>query len=232
MTHYKGHTTREGLTVDGWGQSLSVPARTAGNERVYGIVVESWISRERKVTVFSRRAVGTAMRETRLTTIDLSEPDQALFKVPADYKIENAPDPNGFVAAGPTPWPQPRGRKSRWFCRSGGRSIGLCCSESGSECCRAARSNQEVRGPTFFRERRERRVGHSATSTLHGYFASSASTSDRTWVPSARTASSAIGLRPNAFSMVGATCRVAARVETVRALKVGFVTSMTTLVSS
>jgi hypothetical protein len=102
-THYKGHTTREGLTVDGWKQSLSVPAGTAGNERAYEIVVESWISRKLKVTVFSLRDVGTAMRETRLTKIDLSEPDPTLFEVPADYKIEEAPDSDSFGVAGPTP---------------------------------------------------------------------------------------------------------------------------------
>src|ERR1700722_1428672 len=101
---------------------------------------------------------------------------------------------------------------------------------------RGAMFNQEVKGPTLFRQERERRVGAPyAVIVLPAsscYFASSASTSDRTWVPSARTASSAIGLSPNAFRMVGATCRVAARVETVRGLKVGFDTSIMTLVSS
>jgi hypothetical protein len=102
-TQYMGQATREGLVVDGWRQSLSVPARTAGNERAYDIVVESWISPKLKVNVFSRRDTETTVRETRLTKINLSEPDQALFKVPADYKIEDAPEGEGVTVGGVAP---------------------------------------------------------------------------------------------------------------------------------
>jgi hypothetical protein len=102
-TQYMGHTTRDGLVVDSWKQSLSVPAGTEGNERAYDIVVESWTSRKLKVMVFSRRDLGTTRRETRLTHINLSEPDETLFRVPADYKIEDAPNPDSFVVGGVTP---------------------------------------------------------------------------------------------------------------------------------
>src|SRR5580698_139636 len=53
------------------------------------------------------------------------------------------------------------------------------------------------------------------------HFASWDSTSGRTAVPSALTASSASGSRPSAFRIVGATCVVAVGVETVRAVKLG-----------
>jgi len=102
-TQYLGHATKEGLTVDGWKQSLSVPAGTDGSERAYDIVVESWVSRELKVAVFSQRDTGTTVRETRLSQINLSEPDRTLFKVPVDYKIEDPPDTDSLTVGGAAP---------------------------------------------------------------------------------------------------------------------------------
>src|SRR5580658_202118 len=66
----------------------------------------------------------------------------------------------------------------------------------------------------------------------NGYFASCHQTSGRTAVPSALTASSAEGFRPNAFRIVGATCAVEVPSETVCGLKLGCDTSSMTLVSS
>src|SRR5271156_6646743 len=57
-------------------------------------------------------------------------------------------------------------------------------------------------------------------------------TSGSTVVPSSRTASSPVGSRPNALTIVGATCVVVVVAETVAALKRGFATSITTLASS
>src|SRR5580698_2170040 len=69
-------------------------------------------------------------------------------------------------------------------------------------------------------------------SAANGYLASCPATSGSTCVPSALTASSNAGLRPKAFTIVGATCLVVATAETVWAVKLGFDTSMMTLVSS
>lgn len=102
-TTYLGISTREGLTVDGWRQTVSLPAGADGNPRPYDIVVESWISRELKVTVSSTRDTGTTMRETRMTEISRSEPDKSLFTIPAGYKIEDAPDPDSLSVSGPLP---------------------------------------------------------------------------------------------------------------------------------
>jgi hypothetical protein len=100
-TEYLGVSKREELTVDGWRQTLTVPAATVGNESDFTIKVESFISRELKLTVYSRREVvkevGKTVRETWLTKINRSEPENTLFQVPADYKIEDAPDADHFA---------------------------------------------------------------------------------------------------------------------------------------
>jgi hypothetical protein len=56
---------------------------------------------------------------------------------------------------------------------------------------------------------------------VRNYFASCASTSGSTDVPSNRTASGFLGSSPSAFRIVGATCVVAVAFETVCALKPG-----------
>jgi|HubBroStandDraft_6_1064221.scaffolds.fasta_scaffold194715_2 hypothetical protein len=90
-TESLGNSTMEGLTVEGTRQTLTVPVGARDNDRPFKVVVETWTSPELKVVVFSERdnsVVG--MNTTRLTKIDRSEPDPALFQVPLDYKIEDA----------------------------------------------------------------------------------------------------------------------------------------------
>lgn len=100
---YLGISQKEGLTVDGWRQTLDVPIGVAGNDRPYEIVVESYISRVLKTAVFVTRDIGTTMRTTRLTRIDLREPDKKLFQVPSSYRVKDAPDPDSLVAGGAAP---------------------------------------------------------------------------------------------------------------------------------
>lgn len=52
---YLGISQEEGLTVDGWKQTLYVPIGVAGAERPYEIMVETYISRDLKITVSSTR---------------------------------------------------------------------------------------------------------------------------------------------------------------------------------
>jgi hypothetical protein len=98
---YFGRTTRNAMSVEVWRQSLNVPAGVAGNEKAYEITVEEWVSHDLGVSVFSTRDTRTTIRTTRLTKINDSEPDKALFKVPADYKVEDAPDPDSIGVSGP-----------------------------------------------------------------------------------------------------------------------------------
>jgi len=96
-----GTSTLEGLTVEGTRQTLTVPAGAHGNDRPINIVVETWISPELKVAVLSKRDnSATGMRTTRLTKIDRSEPDPALFQPPSGYTFEEAPT-HGGISNGP-----------------------------------------------------------------------------------------------------------------------------------
>jgi hypothetical protein len=74
------------LHIEGYRQSLEVPKDAIGNERAF--VLATWISPELKVAVETTRSTATTVKETRLTNVDRSEPDPALFRVPADYRLE------------------------------------------------------------------------------------------------------------------------------------------------
>lgn len=83
-----GNSTMEGVAVEGTLQTLTVPVGAHGNERPFTIVVETWISPELKISVLSKRDNSIiGLDTTRLTKIDRSDPDPALFQVPADYEI-------------------------------------------------------------------------------------------------------------------------------------------------
>lgn len=87
-----GIATMEGLTVEGNRQTLIVPVGAVDNKRPFKVVLETWIAPELKVAVLSKRDNSiVGMDTTRLTKIDRSEPDPALFQVPSDYPIEDAP---------------------------------------------------------------------------------------------------------------------------------------------
>jgi len=84
-----GPKTFEGLTVEGYRQSMQAPAGAVGNGNIIDVVEETWISSDLKVAVLTKRDDSPGRRSTiRLTHVDRSEPDAALFQIPPDYKIE------------------------------------------------------------------------------------------------------------------------------------------------
>ena len=88
----------EGLTVQGYRQTVAVPAETMGNDKSFNVAVETWISPELKIAVRSTRENGSVgVRKTQVTAIERSEPDPALFRVPSDYEVEDAPPPGSEV---------------------------------------------------------------------------------------------------------------------------------------
>jgi hypothetical protein len=90
-TELLGNKTMETLAVEGTRQTLNVPAGAQSNDRPFEVVVETWISPELKVAVLTKydnSVVG--MRTTRLTKIDRSDPEPALFQAPLDYKIDES----------------------------------------------------------------------------------------------------------------------------------------------
>ena len=82
----------EGVRAEGKRSTRTVPAGEIGNEKPMFFVNEVWTSPELQVTVMSKH-VDPQAGETvyTLTNIQRSEPDPALFSVPADYTITDGP---------------------------------------------------------------------------------------------------------------------------------------------
>ncbi len=78
----------DGVPATGKRTTQTIPAGAIGNRQPIKTVTESWTSTTLKVGVLMKRSDprfgDTVMK---LTEIKLGEPDPALFKVPADYKV-------------------------------------------------------------------------------------------------------------------------------------------------
>lgn len=86
----------EGVQAEGTRTVVTIPAGRIGNELPIEIVTERWFSPELE-TVVMRRHYDPRFGETlyRLENIDLSEPDPALFEVPAEFTIKEGG--NSFI---------------------------------------------------------------------------------------------------------------------------------------
>ena len=82
----------EGVSATGTRTTRTINAGTMGNDRPIVCISDTWISSDLKVTVLSETDDGQAGRSTmKLVNIVRSEPNAALFQVPADYTVkENA----------------------------------------------------------------------------------------------------------------------------------------------
>jgi len=89
-----GSQTMEGVMVNGVRTTRTIPAGQIGNERPITIVTEVWTSPELKTVVYSKRSDPRMGEQTfRLTNITRTEPNPALFTVPADFKVVEGPQP-------------------------------------------------------------------------------------------------------------------------------------------
>jgi len=78
-----------GLTATGTRHTQSIPAGTIGNTAALDVVRESWISQDLKVPVMIKTSdprFGTTTMQ--LTNVVRSEPDAALFQIPAGYTLQ------------------------------------------------------------------------------------------------------------------------------------------------
>jgi hypothetical protein len=80
----------EGVKVEGTRRTTTIPAGAIGNVQAIEIVIERWYSPELQVVVMTRR-FDPRFGETiyRLTNIQRTEPSPDLFKIPADFRIED-----------------------------------------------------------------------------------------------------------------------------------------------
>jgi hypothetical protein len=85
-----GQQIIEGVLCEGRRATFTIPAGEAGNELPITTVNEEWYSPELQVYVLTKQS-DPRIGETiyRLTTINRSEPDRALFEVPADYTLKD-----------------------------------------------------------------------------------------------------------------------------------------------
>jgi hypothetical protein len=87
-----GTQTMESVQATGVRMTRTIPAGEIGNDRPISIVTEVWTSPDLKTIVNSKRSDPRMGEQTfQLTNIVRSEPDAALFTVPADFKIVDGP---------------------------------------------------------------------------------------------------------------------------------------------
>jgi len=88
-TESLGKQEIEGVNAEGTRVTRTIAAGAIGNEQPIQITVETWTSPELQTVVMQKRN-DPRFGETvfRLTNINRSEPDAALFQVPASFKIE------------------------------------------------------------------------------------------------------------------------------------------------
>ncbi len=82
----------EGVQAEGTRTTMTIPAGQIGNDQAIQIVSERWYSPELKVTILTKHS-DPRMGDTTysLKNVDRSEPPQALFVVPSDYTVKEAP---------------------------------------------------------------------------------------------------------------------------------------------
>jgi hypothetical protein len=87
-TESLGVQTMEGVSVMGTRTTMEYPAKLAGNDRPFSVVTDRWFSEELQILVLVKSSdPRSGETVTRATSIDRTEPDAALFQVPADYTI-------------------------------------------------------------------------------------------------------------------------------------------------
>jgi hypothetical protein len=91
VTESLGQQVIEGVLCEGKRATSTIPAGAVGNDLPITIVNEQWHSPELQVFVLTKQS-DPRFGETiyRLTNITRSEPDRALFEVPADYNVKEA----------------------------------------------------------------------------------------------------------------------------------------------
>jgi hypothetical protein len=84
----------EGITVEGMRTTVTYPEGFLGNDRPITTVSETWSSAELKTVVLSKTSDPRwGETTTKLINISQTEPEPSLFQIPADYSVEDEPQP-------------------------------------------------------------------------------------------------------------------------------------------
>jgi len=92
----------EGVMVEGYRSTTTWPVGSQGNDRPIVATHESWYSRDLKTEVLTKNSDPRFGENTfKLTNLDRTEPDLALFQVPRDYTIVDEKGPFKMSATRP-----------------------------------------------------------------------------------------------------------------------------------
>ena len=84
----------EGVLAEGRRQTTTFPVGSQGNDRPIVVTSETWMSPDLKMTVLSKTSdPRSGEHTTKMTHLDRSEPDAALFQPPPDYTITDETGP-------------------------------------------------------------------------------------------------------------------------------------------
>jgi len=87
-TESLGDRSMEGMHVDGSLRELTIPIRAELYTRAVAVSIETWVSRELSVPVWSRSETSSGeISTTTLRDVDRSEPNSHLFELPSNYKL-------------------------------------------------------------------------------------------------------------------------------------------------
>ena len=85
-----------GVIASGTRVTHTIPAGTIGNTQAIDTVRETWMADDLKVPLITKVSdPRTGTTTTELTNINRSQPDPALFQVPADYTVKKGPGGRG-----------------------------------------------------------------------------------------------------------------------------------------
>ena len=94
VTEQLGQQTINGVLATGTRTTQTIPAGTIGNEQPIEVVSEQWYSNQLQTVVMTKHSdprMGTTVYQ--LSNIQREEPSPALFQVPPDYTVQDAPAP-------------------------------------------------------------------------------------------------------------------------------------------
>jgi hypothetical protein len=101
QTEDLGSQTMEGVLASGTRTTITIPAGQVGNDKPLSIVTEVWTSPELKTVIYSKRSDPRMGDQTfKLTNVVRAEPDPSLFTIPADFKINDEPQPIVYKTSG------------------------------------------------------------------------------------------------------------------------------------
>ncbi len=96
VTAELGSQMMNGVSVTGKTRTHTIPAGEMGNEKPIVATTETWYSPDLQVVVSSKRTDPREGTDTyALTNIQRAEPNAALFAVPSDYTVKDAPSFHG-----------------------------------------------------------------------------------------------------------------------------------------